>query len=126
MTEIETDKTGNILSVSQLDYIQNEDELLSRLEYKIDIEEHSLIVDEECYYNNKRINPYRVYRDKKGCYILYTDDRDDFIVGFSIEMKEMEGEFVAVDNDRKPLKMDYTDEDLASKNKSKQYGHGIV
>lgn len=131
MLEIETDVNGKIKNVVKLGYIQTEEDLYLRLNQKIDIERHSLVVDKRMFYNGKGLDEVRAYQDRVGGYVIYTEDRDDIEPGFLIDIVSLfdvknAREVVVMDGNRKPMKMSYNEEDLENFNKNTLYKHEII
>lgn len=130
MLEIILNKRGDVLSKNSLSFIDSDDALLFYLNDKIDLEKDDLIIDLDFFYMGRILDCIRVYKKgSTGYYYLYLDDRDDILIGTSMEIisrYESAIKMVVKDNEGKELSLDYTDDDLQNFRKQKVYYHDII
>ena len=130
MLEIILSKNGNVLTKNTLSYIEDEYELLPYLDRKLDLEKDNLIIDTDFIYMGRYIDCIRVYyRKTTRQYFLYLEERDDILIGTSIEIKNRYKDAIKMtvrDNNGDEIKLDYTEEDLDQVQKNKRYFHDIV
>ena len=130
MLEIILSTNGNVLTKNTLSYIEDEYELLPYLDRKLDLEKDNLIIDTDFIYMGRYIDCIRVYyRKTTRQYFLYLEERDDILIGTSIEIKNRYKDAIKMtvrDNNGDEIKLDYTEEDLDQVQKNKRYFHDIV